>query len=386
MRWRWVSLSMATLWSSIQVRRPDLYMIPIIRSWLHRAGDCPLSIRILQSEDVGHIEHSATEELLSLLIERVHLWKSIDFQFSTGPYHSLLDLSEGATKVLESALVDLRDWDHASADQLWRVLHASPTLRQADWFGFDEFELPSHAPWSQLTHITISRIMTDGEVMELVKACPAVTVLDVPFLDRSPTPVESACVMLPNLHTLKFGTSTSDYDAMFDNLVLPALECLDIKHSCGHPITGTLPFINGLMERSLCRLQKFTLCDWGMDEEELLSILALPAFHTLSELELMACTTDRTALSFTCPQSGTTEYLLPHLKAITIGESRTTDGILSDMVISRLPQLKTFQIENAFQGSELSSTLCCTHDSLIVDNLRKEGYQFYLSLEHIFAS
>jgi hypothetical protein len=360
-------------------------MIPIIRLWLHRAGNCPLSIRILQSEAVDHVEHSATEEVLSLLIRYVHLWKSIDFQFSTGPYHSLLALSGGAAIMLESALLDTRDWDYASADQLWRVLHASPTLRQADWFGFDELELPSHAPWSQLTHITISRIMTDGEVMELVKTCPAVAVLDVPFLDRSPTPVESACVVLSNLRTLKFGTSTSDYTAMFDNLILPALECLDIRHSCGHPITGALPFINGLMERSLCRLQKFTLCDWGMDEEMLFSILALPALHTLLELELMACITDRTALSLTCPQGGTTECLLPHLKAITIGECRTTDGVVSDMVISRLPQLQAFQID-ALQG--LSSKLYYTHeshDSLIIDNLRREGYQFYLSLEHTFA-
>jgi len=380
-RWRGVSLSMATLWSSIQVRRPDVYMIPIIRLWLQRAGDCPLSVCIMQSDDVGHLEHAATENVLSLLTERVHLWKSIDFQFSVGPYRSLLDLSEGAAEMLESAQLDLRYWDHASADKLWRVLHASPALRHADWFGFDESELPSHAPWSQLTHITISRLITEGEVMELVKTCSAVIILDLPFLDRSPTPVESTCVTLPSLHTLKFATSASEYDTMFKQLILPGLAYLDVKHACGHSPAGTLPFIDGLLERSSCRLERFALCDWKMNEDQLLSILGLPAFQSLSELELMTSITDKTVLSLTCDQDGSKSCLLPHLKALTIGESHTSDGVLSDMVVLRLPALKVFQVEDAFVETELSPELGCSRDSLVIDNLRREGYQFHLSYD-----
>jgi hypothetical protein len=298
----------------------------------------------------------------------------------------LLNLSEGAAKMLELALLDVRSWDHSSADQLWRILHASPTLRQANWFGFDEprAELPSHAPWSQLTHITISRVMKEQEVMELVKICTAVIVLDLPFLDQSPTPMDSACVILPNLQTLKFGKSTYDYDTMFDHLVLPSLTCLDIKHGClpGRSPTGILSFVDGLLARSSCRLQKFNFCDWNMDEDQLITILTLPTLRFLSELELMTCFTDRTALSLTYCQDCTKRGLLPHLTTMTVGESNTTDGVLSNMVSSRLPMLKAFQTQDAFhQGIKLSSKLCCTRDSLVFENLRREGYQFYLSVD-----
>ena len=359
-----------------------MYMTPIIKLWLQRAGDCPLYVSIFQSDNVGYAEHAATEVVLSLMTERVHLWKSIDFQFSAGPYHSLLNLSEGAAHMLESAVLDVRDWDYSSADQLWRVLHASPALRQTDWFGFDEHELPSHAPWSQLTHITLSRIMTEQEVMELVKTCTAVMVLDLPFLAPSPAckAVESACVVLPYLHTLKFATSTHDYDTMLDGLELPCLTRLNIEHAYGHSPIGTLSFIDGLLGRSSCRLQQFIICDWNMTEDELITILGLPTLRFLSELELMTCFTDRTALSLT-HRDGTEGGLLPHLKAMTIRESHTTDGVLSNMVVSRLPTLKVFQAEDVFQETELSSKLCSTHDSLVFKNLCQEGYDFRLSLD-----
>ena len=383
--WRDVSLSMATLWSSLRILRPDVDLIPMIQLWLARAGDCPLSLSLRQGEDEDHA-HVAVEKILSLLLSRAHLWKVVDFRLSSSVHKSLLSLSEKTFKQLESATLDLRHWDHASADQLWRVLHASPALRHANWLGFDDPELPAHAPWSQLTHITISRTMTEGEVMELVKLCPKVAVLDLPYLERTLAPVASTCVTLPNLHTLKLTTSTSDYGEMFNHLELPGLMCLDITHAYGHSPAGSRSFISNLLTKSSCRLKKLILCDWEMQEDRLLDILALPDLQFLSELELSTHVTDRIVQSLTFHQDGSTRCLLPHLKAITLGESHASDGVLSDMVTSRLPFLKAFRVEEVLEATMLSSKLGRTHDLVIIDSLRRQGYDFYLSLEQSFST
>ena len=148
--WRNISLSMPTLWSSVAIHRPQMYHIPMVRLWLERAANCPLSLYIAQP---GRVDGEATHEVLEVFISRIHRWKRIQFYFTQGPFPPLLDLTEGSVQMVESATLYLDGWDPASVDKIWRVIHASPALRQARWLASYPHGLPAHVPWAQLTHI-----------------------------------------------------------------------------------------------------------------------------------------------------------------------------------------------------------------------------------------
>ena len=194
--WRSIAFSVADLWRSMFIGTPRLEHIPLVRLWLRHAGELPLSLWLFQSQRPDDQELQATNAILSLLVERLHRWRTINFRFSTVVHQALLMLPHGSAVSLESARIDVRDWDQKSADILWRSLHSSPSLRRPDWVNRYRYGPPSHAPWAQLTHITLEGLLPVNVVLDVLGYCQNVVELTLPYLHPSNTSFQAPPFML----------------------------------------------------------------------------------------------------------------------------------------------------------------------------------------------
>ena len=213
--------------------------------------------------------------------------------------------------------------------------------------------------------------MTNAEVMGLFKSCPEISVFELSRLYSSPMPPQLRPMVVPKLRDLKLVTYSELYGTIFDYLIIPRLVCLETRHMYDFPTTASLSYFSDFLIRSSCRIMKFILSVRVSSEDQLLEVLASPAIQRIEELGLNAHITDRTVQSLT-RTGGCQTHLLPSLRSISLKQHHTSDGVLSDMVISRLPLLKFFNARLPPNGGP-------TDDLTVIDSLREQGYDFYLT-------
>jgi hypothetical protein len=339
--WRSITTSMGDLWQSIYIDPPRMEHVALVRVWLNHARDYPLSLWLFQSGSPDDSELQATNEILSLFVRHLDRWKSIVFCFSANVPKALMDLPHGAAVSLEAARVDARRWDRAIADNLWRALHSSPTLSRPDWANLYWSALPSHAPWAQLTHIILEGSLSTDGVLGILQHCQSVINLDLPHLVSPRTSFHSSPVVLAHLHNMHISTEIG-LGSLFQSLLLPSLTSLDISYRRDAFSACSPRYLDDLICRSQCRLDKLILrdVDDSAAEDRILDYLRAPALQSLVELQLCNLVSDKTIRLLS--KHGK-EQLLPRLHALSL-TCLTTDGVLSDMVVSRLPTLRTVHV------------------------------------------
>jgi hypothetical protein len=340
--WKRITTSTGDLWQSIYIDPPRMEHIPLVRLWLSHARNYPLSLCLFQSGSPDDSELQATNEILSLFVRRLNRWKSIVFCFSANVPPALMDLPHGAAASLEAARVDARRWDRASADNLWRALHSSPTLSRPDWANLYWSAPPSHAPWAQLTHIILEGSLSTDVVLGVLQHCQSVVNLDLAHLVSSTTSFHSSPVVLAHLRDAHISTEIG-LGSLFQSLLLPSLTSLDVTYR-HDAFNGCSPrYLDDLIRRSQCQLDKLILrdADANATEDQILDYLRAPALQSLVELQLSNPVSDTTIRSLS--KHGGKEQLLPRLQALSL-TCCTSDGVLSDMIISRLPTIRTIHV------------------------------------------
>lgn len=358
--WRSITLSMGDLWQSICICPPRIEHIPLIQLRLSHAGDHSLSIWLFQTDLPSDSELQATNDVLSLLVQRLHRWKAIEFRFSATVQQPLLDLPYGAAASLEAARIDMWNWDQASADNLWRALHSSPTICRPEWVNHYRDGPPNHAPWAQLTHIRLDGWFSSDVVLSVLQHCQSVVKLalhlaESPIMSRQISPF-----ILTHLRTMRITTET-ELDSLFQSLLLPSLVSLGIRYP--HSTRLSLTF-GDLICRSQCQLSELILEPSGCDG--FVDCLRIPALQSLVELRLCNLVTDQTIRLLSNLEDG--EQLLPKLQAVKLPKCGTSDGVFSDMVVSRLPTLRTIRVD--FCGDKHSYQ----RDLAMLDDMQKGGY------------
>lgn len=335
--WRSIVLSAGGLWQSMYIESPRLEQIPLIRLWLSRAGDYPLSIWLFQSVSPSDSEIQATNEVLSLLVARLHRWKTINFSFPVNVPQALSNMPHGAATVLESACIRPPRADRAGIDNLWRALHSSPTICRPNWEGLYRSEPPKHAPWDQLTHINLEGQHSCHVVLGVLQHCQRVVDLTLSLIS-SETSIQIPPFVLPHLRHLRMSSQT-ELRQLFQGLVLPSLFSLDLVYRFYADASRSFPFLGELMHRSQCELNELTLhvVEPGAREDAILNHLRIPAMGSLVELKLYNTITDRT-INFLAQKEGGER--LPNLQVMSLECCTQSDGVFSDMVIARLPCLR----------------------------------------------
>lgn len=364
--WRSVALSMGDLWQSMFIGPPKMEHIPLVRLWLNHAGEYPLSLSLFQSDRPSDSEIQATNEMLTLLVNRLHRWRTIDFRFSAVVHQVLLAIPHGSAVSLEAAHIDVRDWDRTSADKLWRALHSSPTICRPEWVNFYWSGPPNHAPWAQLTHITLEGLLPSDVILSILQQCQSVVNLVVPHLVPGGTSYQMRPVVLPHLRSMSISAET-ELASFFQSLLLPGLVSLDITYRRDAYNLCSPLHLDDLLCRSQCQLRKLKLCDSDnyARDDKILDYLRIPALQSIVELRLYNEVTDKT-ISLLSHQEGK-EHILPYLQVMAL-ICCTSDGVLSDMIASRKSSLRTIYI--TFHSGK-DSHRC---DLAMLDNLLEEGY------------
>ncbi|KAF9005009.1 hypothetical protein BDQ17DRAFT_1424177 [Cyathus striatus] len=150
--WRELAKSTSSIWSSIEIQQPGDRHIPLIRVWMESTGSYPLSIYFYDSlRYQDKPQQSVISAVLGLLINRSHLWKSVDFSFKDDQ-PDLLKIPVGSLNMLEHASVCLTNQEtHPYLDNLWTIFHSSQRLSSVRWL--TAFDPLSTAPWDQLTSV-----------------------------------------------------------------------------------------------------------------------------------------------------------------------------------------------------------------------------------------
>ncbi|RDB27066.1 hypothetical protein Hypma_005016 [Hypsizygus marmoreus] len=339
--WRAVALSMPTLWSLMCIRSPCRGHIQLTRVWLERSANCPLHLFLLQDSfhpSASDAEHVITDELVTLLMTQIHRWRRIDFRFTKEAPSSLFTISHGLLSQLETASLyvyknddDFSDSDSESSslDSVWRVIHATPTLRQIRWDSDYLTTMPSHIPWRQLTNIWLNAHFPTSVIFDVLRSCQSVVDLDIDIEENSSTP-STPPVTLPHLRHLSI-FSRCLLNPIFDQLTLPQISSLSLTR-CHEAVTAEeLSSINDLLTRSNRYLLKLDFDDGQREapSDIVLAMLRLPRLSRLNDLYISSHIGDEVVHALTCHPQQSQDHFLPMLEYLIIGNCHgTTPGVL----------------------------------------------------------
>lgn len=290
--WRTLVLGMPTLWSSIFVEYPAPDHIDLVRMWLDRAGSCPLTLVLRDWVDSGNRGCSeGTEAILKMFMEKSNYWKNIDFVLELRESSILDSLEWGACANLESAAICARYCDSQALDTFWAKLHQSPALRRVDWFRTFKSGLPHHAPWAQLRHIKTLSVLSDTDVVFILRTCPELSSLDTHYTSSSEFSLQDP-VVHTNLESLILHLA-ADSTPLFDHISLPSLQILHLNNECGFtPLDISEAVgkpVEGFFHRSQCNLtdlETYNFDDSRNIDQLLRHVLYIPATRCLQRFTL----------------------------------------------------------------------------------------------------
>ncbi|KAG6860947.1 hypothetical protein C0995_005777 [Termitomyces sp. Mi166 len=359
-QWRKVVLSTPLLWSSINILCSEKKrLVPLLNAWLERSGTYPLNIRFTEcisgsDADERDLEclpqNPLTTDIISLLVNQAHRWKTIDFTFARRLPAVLSSLSLGSLPLLETASIMSRDatnenfGETALLETVWRVIHSSPSLCSGRW----ELEYLENSldeiPWAQLTTIDVT--MSLKSLVKILPLCH--NLVELRYTDplavynpetlasrfRSPNECHSESkIVLPEVRFLSLNMY-QPASTVLNHLTLPALLSYDIRVCNGNAQWSHLSSLKDLLTRSGCHLEAFTYDNPDPEAEAAVTeILSFPELSSLIALDVRHRTTDKLIdlLKRTCPDRS----ILPCLETLFLGPCSARSGALSGMALSR---------------------------------------------------
>ncbi|KAF8814467.1 hypothetical protein BYT27DRAFT_7179434 [Phlegmacium glaucopus] len=343
-RWRRVALSTHVLWANIFIVETHKTQVSRVHMWLERAGNRPLNLAIKETRPKGKYDSGALCELLSSFTRQLALWRTIDF---TLPFEALQWLTNGITNNpskcsnLESASLYIRDSSStgSSMDSVWKVLHSSPKLYRVNWRGLYLGDMPSHAPWNQLSNVHLKSNFTVESLIDVLSLCPRIQQVYIVCLPFPPSdhdsPKSDNHLVLQNLHTLVLRAQVAT-GPLFRRLTLPALRSLSIQHEYfGNVFDPDFAGLQAWLARSSCSLERFSFHDQTLPADVLNTYLTAPCLRSVKYLEVEAIISDKVIESFTRANADGYHEIMPILEEMQLDNCLTSDGLLGYMVASR---------------------------------------------------
>ncbi|EAU87353.2 hypothetical protein CC1G_02112 [Coprinopsis cinerea okayama7 len=338
-RWRAVALSTVGLWSTIVVRNPLPRDVGIFKQWLERSRGALLDLtlsRNMESND-GAPFHNI---LLSAAAESSR-WRSINLAVLDEDLEDVFDPKTLILSNLKHAQYIHEIPDRGLKRRFYECIFTSPVLIQC------RIEACSIEPtwvagpaWNSLRSVVIDTIDTTG-LIKMLAMCPLIEqcMVNIMFLSPSES-VHRTTVTVPTLRLLHLAY-VERYLQFLDYLALPSLT--DFRFSILRAQRGTdgasslWGKIKDFGARSLCKLKYFeygynTSYEGGHSDHEMGDNVNLPMFSEVLELSLLSKVTDTTVTALAFKDS---LRPLPRLKTLNLECCDSTDGVLSNTILSR---------------------------------------------------
>ncbi|KAF8806985.1 hypothetical protein BYT27DRAFT_7338928 [Phlegmacium glaucopus] len=343
--WRSVALSTQALWANIFILEPKRPQISRTRMWLERAGAHPLNIAIEERRKTGY-NLASLNDILSALASRRHLWRKVNFFIPSSAVEALMAAITNLHpdwQNLESAslcIEFLQPSQKTSIDAIWKAFHSSPVLHEVDWRGLYYNGLPTHAPWAQLTHLSLLSEFNAESLVDVLASCTKIRVLSICQLSLSSETTKSPePIVLNSLHTLTLEAEV-ETAPLFKRLTLPSLRSFDMRYRyLDKNLSNDLVGFQALLMRSNCSLERFAYYHENIEEDHLHGYITCPHLRNVAVLELQAPISDRTIKSLTRQTNDGFHEIMPFLETMALSIRSSSDGLLAQMASSRWTDL-----------------------------------------------
>ena len=170
-----------------------------------------------------------------------------------GPFPSMIE-SPNTPLLLRSCVFGFESSrPYRYKEMFWSIrrhdLESFPNLRPVDWAGAGAYDLPTHAPFHQLTQVE-----TDFERRMFVRVPPneELSILTISLLSKIGAPL----LRLQHLRFLTIRSRSGPACFLFSIITCPSLQRLEINHNS---LTEDQPYQNLLglirfLQRSTCQL------------------------------------------------------------------------------------------------------------------------------------
>ncbi|KAJ7728927.1 hypothetical protein DFH07DRAFT_850609 [Mycena maculata] len=248
--WREISLSTPRLWASLHLAVPQIdpwietwskeytsdtseQRLEVTRTWLHRSGQCPLSIS-MHSPDLAGVNTPQTSAFLQALIPFASRWQRIQFNIPASFTEILGQVAASDVPMLQSFTLyqGPRSQPHDLSWDFFGMTQARNISITGDNFVFSELPLR----WSQLT--TLSTVSPEGlaintristeTVLQTISRCPQLQSFSFEHAGGSElgTQISSSIIehpLLEKLHCVGTDLTAVIHDVL-RRLVLPGLK------------------------------------------------------------------------------------------------------------------------------------------------------------------
>jgi len=221
-RWREIVLSTPRLWNSLCVVEHLLEeLIPfnrilLIKVWLSRSGNLPLSISIN-----GFHNSTNPQDLMDVLIPFASRWSNLALHLPQPLVEWLLCNSDVSTSPLETLSLTITT-SLVEGNPLMFTPTAS-RLRNIT-VSVDSLIPPLlKFPWSQLTELRSGGILEMQYCFDIFRLCPSLTHLSLRNIQDPSDAAGRPVVTMPRLSWLELGAWHSALGPLLDNLAVPSL-------------------------------------------------------------------------------------------------------------------------------------------------------------------
>ncbi|EDR07278.1 uncharacterized protein LACBIDRAFT_328126 [Laccaria bicolor S238N-H82] len=365
--WRTLAFSISSLWSSLCVIWPKMGYVHLVRLWLEKSKSRPLSLDLAQYHSSEEHDIVAMRQILDLCIATAPRWREISLSLTHALQDMFCGLEEGSIGMLESFDVRLFKWSQCRKSQLLNAFYSSPLLRRTEWRLFER-ALPGNPPWKQLSAVTLNCQSDSEEFFTILSQCERLESLDVDvrfIMSQSPTAYST--FSLPNLFDLRLGMmSTKDFESLFDHLILPRLEVIEMRHGFEDSSPQGWISLRNLLSRSFCQLSSFIYGGYNLDEAEFIRVLTSFNLSSLVDLSLSVPITDNIIDALTNEQIRHGSPPLPLLRHLVFSNCRTSDGVFSTFIGSRLLTVESVEVH-------LRGVSAYSDDLNAMENLQQEN-------------
>ncbi|KAF9484859.1 hypothetical protein BDN70DRAFT_872126 [Pholiota conissans] len=325
--WRSFVHHTPSLWSTIAVQGPLPKHVEVVSFWLARSEKCPLDLRLEQFLWPDPSSYAIAE----LFVAQAHRWRRISFVL--GIEAPFAKMRAGDTPLLEEFRIRLDKWNRTKAHAFIEVLQSSPALHTINWGKSIYGRVPAETPWCQLSNISLQNLELSEPVVNGLSLCTALKVLHLRFMRKATD--HNLVITLPYLERLVC-ERTESYPCMFDSFTLPSLHDLHWVVAFSAADKGAqLGSLINMVDRSGCTLKTVTV---NRNTFDLVStrlsagVIALHLFDGATNSDLLEL----------IRHPG--QCIMPKLQHLFLETCFADDGVLSTVLLSRSPDLKTFRV------------------------------------------
>ncbi|KII89642.1 hypothetical protein PLICRDRAFT_559074 [Plicaturopsis crispa FD-325 SS-3] len=261
--WRQVTIATAQLWACLQVHLTSEACTLLSTTWLARSSKCPLVLGFYWNATRHTDSQADAQERLRVILElltaeqsrisTMYVWIPTWFFPAFSVFHGGLPAVSAVELIVNYPLVSTPGYKAHLADFFARF----PRLERASLLGGVQtiFDVSLRLPWQQLTSLRFGQCELD-DIRFILKHCPSllqlfVSSFGVANLDEQPPVCHASLRMLNVCLYANFN--------IFPTCTLPSLTDLTIVNTAGFHFPPVTPSIVAFLERSQCRLKKFSL-------------------------------------------------------------------------------------------------------------------------------